>query len=192
MDKATLRKAALSRRRAYVETLTPGTLERISMALVDRFQDYFKVPQEYVIGTYFPREDELNVRLLNFTFQEDGHVVAYPRIESAHELSYRAVQSPKVLEESEFGVRQSPATAPVVHPDLIFVPLVAFDDRCHRLGYGRGHMDRTLQKARADRNVLVIGVGYDMQRIDEIPNEPLDEQLDYVVTESQIYKADKQ
>jgi 5-formyltetrahydrofolate cyclo-ligase len=189
MDKVALRISALERRRSYVESLSQGTLERIALALVDRVQQYFVLPKDYVIGTYYPREDEQNVRLLNFFLADEGHVISYPKIENEHELSYRSVQSVKELELGSFGVKQPPDSAPIVHPDLIFVPLVAFDPRCHRLGYGRGHMDRTLQKARAERNVLVIGVAYDMQRIDEIPNEPLDEQLDFVVTESQIYKA---
>jgi 5-formyltetrahydrofolate cyclo-ligase len=157
---------------------------------VERVQQYFLIPADYVIATYFPREDEQNVRLLNFFLQEQGHVMAYPRVEASGSMTFRQVGSTKELELGSFGVMQPVESAPVIYPDLFFVPLVAFDARCHRLGYGKGHCDRALKEARASRNILVIGVGYDMQRIDVIPDEPLDEQLDFVVTEAQIYKAE--
>lgn len=189
-DKQALRKTAMDRRLAFVSSLSFGTLERISLSLVERFQQYFQIPKDYVVASYFPKTDELNVRLLNFFLSEEGHVMSYPRVEESGSLSFRQVQSTNELELGSFGVMQPPESAPIVEPDLYIVPLLAFDDRCHRLGYGKGHYDRALAQARANRNVLAIGVAYDMQRIDEIPDEPLDEQLEFVVTEARIYKAE--
>jgi 5-formyltetrahydrofolate cyclo-ligase len=168
----------------------PASLESISLAIVARVQQYFSFPKGYVIGSYYPREDELNVRLLNFFLQDEGIVIAYPRVDELEGLTFHTVDFVKDLVKGPFGVMEAPESAPVVLPDLFLVPLLAFDARCHRLGYGKGHFDRTLQKARQTRNSLAIGVAYDMQRIDEMPNEPLDEQLDFVVTEAQIYKVE--
>ncbi len=190
VDKEALRKTAMDRRLAFVSSLSFGTLERVSLGLVERFQQYFQIPKDYVISTYFPKADEQNVRLLNFFLTEEGYVMAYPRVEESGNLSFRQVHSTKELEMGSFGVMQPSESAPMVDPDLFIVPLLAFDVRCHRLGYGKGHYDRALAQARADRNVLAIGVAYDMQRIDEIPDEPLDEQLEFVVTEARIYKAE--
>lgn len=189
IDKGSLRKIARERRHAYVTNLTFGTLERVAMRVVEQIQAYFQIPKDYVISTYFPREDELNVRLLNLVLHDEGHVMAYPRVELDGTISFREVTSVKQLQTGSFGLMEPPETAPVVHPDLLFVPLLAFDKRCHRLGYGKGHYDKALAQARADRKVLAIGLAYDMQKIDEIPNEPFDQQLDYVVTEAQIYKG---
>lgn len=189
MDKASLRRSALERRKVYVASITPGSRERISMALVGRVQNYFQFPKDYIIASYVAREEEFDVKLLNFCLQEDGYMMAYPRVEVSGELSFRHVSHGRDFVDGAFGLKEPPESAPLVEPDLFFVPLLAFDPRCHRLGYGKGHYDRALSAAKAKRNVLSIGVAYDMQRIDEIPNEPLDEQLDFVVTEAQIYKA---
>jgi 5-formyltetrahydrofolate cyclo-ligase len=189
-DKESVRKRALQRRRQYVSSLSEETQEHIAIHLVERVQSYFLFPKHFVIGTYYPRDDEQNVRLLNFFLQDEGHVIAYPRVEEDNSLSFRKVNSSKELVMGSFNVKEAPESAPIVQPDLYFVPLLAFDSRCHRLGYGKGHFDRALENARAQRNVLAIGVAYDMQRVDRLANESFDEQLDFVVTESQVYKAE--
>lgn len=189
MDKTLIRKGALERRKAYVSSITQGSRERIAMALVDRVHKYFNFPKDFIIASYVAREDELDVRLLNFFLQEEGHIMAYPRVNPNGNLCFHKISHARELIDGSFGLKEPPETAPPVDPDLFFVPLVAFDQRCHRLGYGKGHYDRALNQARSQRNVLAIGVAYDMQRIDEIPNEPLDQQLDFVVTEAQIYRA---
>lgn len=189
-EKIDLRKKALERRHAYVATLSEDSLERIALSLVERVQNYFNFPKHFVMGTYFPMPDEQNVRLLNFFLQQEGHVMAYPLVEASGVLSFRSVSSVKSLVKGSFGVMEAPESAPVVLPDLFFTPLLAFDSKCNRLGYGKGHFDRSLEMARQKRKVLAIGVAYDMQRVDEVPCEPFDQQLNYVVTESQVYKAD--
>ena len=71
-------------------------------------------------------------------------------------------------------------------PSILIVPLLAFDRRGGRLGYGGGHYDRTLEGLRSRDNVTAIGFAYDIQECREVPREPTDQLLDLVVTESGI------
>jgi len=71
-------------------------------------------------------------------------------------------------------------------PEIVIVPLVAFDDAGGRLGYGGGFYDRTLELLRANGPVLTIGFAYDAQQADQLPLEPTDQPLDMIITESRI------
>ena len=75
-------------------------------------------------------------------------------------------------------------TNPHVDPDVVLVPLLAFDARGYRIGYGGGFYDRTLQRLRKLKPVVAIGLAYDEQRVDAVPVESYDERLDWVLTPS--------
>ena len=77
------------------------------------------------------------------------------------------------------------ATAPEVLPDVLLVPMLAFDRKGFRLGYGGGFYDRTLAKLRAVKPVIAIGVAYHAQIVDEVPRDAFDAPLDYVMTEQE-------
>jgi 5-formyltetrahydrofolate cyclo-ligase len=82
-----------------------------------------------------------------------------------------------------FGIFQPSSDAPEVDPDIVLVPLAAFDRAGHRIGYGRGYYDRTLQNLRASKKITVIGLAFAVQEIETVPRLPHDEQLDCVLTE---------
>lgn len=188
-DKQDLRKLCLKKRCDFVQSMDEEELENLSICLADKFHSYFVFPSCCTIGTYFSTVDEMSSGLLNFSFSSEGHVVAYPRVEKNLSLTFRQVDTLNQLENSSYGVKQAPDSAKIVEPDLFIVPLLAFDRNCNRLGYGKGHFDRTLEKARSERKVLAIGIAYDIQKVGNIRCDPHDQKLDYVVTESQIYKA---
>jgi 5-formyltetrahydrofolate cyclo-ligase len=76
-----------------------------------------------------------------------------------------------------------------VEPDMLFIPLSAFDRRGHRIGYGAGHYDRTLAGLRARGPILAVGVAYSVCEVEAVPNEPHDQRLDYILTESELIDA---
>lgn len=86
-----------------------------------------------------------------------------------------------------FGTSEPAAEAPELIPHVLIVPLVGFDTRLSRLGYGGGFYDRTLARLRAAGPVTAIGFAFEGQRLEVIPQEPTDEPLDLIVTESSIY-----
>lgn len=91
--------------------------------------------------------------------------------------------------EGKFGTR-SPAVLDWVVPEVLIVPLVAFDAMGNRLGYGGGFYDRTLEQLRAERSTLAVGFAYEAQRAESLPLEPTDQPLDAIVTETRTYRFD--
>ena len=87
--------------------------------------------------------------------------------------------------EAGFGTHEPGTEAAKAVPDIVLAPLLAFDDAGRRLGYGGGFYDRTLRALRATRQVIAVGVGYQAQRVDEVPSVDGDEKLDWIVTEEQ-------
>jgi len=78
------------------------------------------------------------------------------------------------------------ASAQALDPDLLFVPLACFDRRGHRIGYGAGHYDRSLAALRASGPVTAVGVAYSAAQAPEIPDEPHDQRLDFILTEREL------
>jgi 5-formyltetrahydrofolate cyclo-ligase len=77
-----------------------------------------------------------------------------------------------------------------MRPDIVVVPLAAFDRRYYRIGYGQGHYDRTLRALRAEGEIAAIGYAYAAQEIPLVPNEPHDQPLDAVATERELVLRD--
>jgi 5-formyltetrahydrofolate cyclo-ligase len=97
-------------------------------------------------------------------------------------LEFRAWAPGEPLVEAKWGIME-PAPAPEIFPDLLFVPLLAFDRSGNRLGYGAGFYDRTLARLRARQRIAAVGVGYAVQEFPSIPAETTDERLDFVLTD---------
>jgi 5-formyltetrahydrofolate cyclo-ligase len=82
-----------------------------------------------------------------------------------------------------WGIREPPADAPELNPDILIVPLLAFDRRGHRIGYGAGYYDMTIARLRAMKPVTAIGIAFGSQEIAAVPTTPRDARLDLVLTE---------
>jgi 5-formyltetrahydrofolate cyclo-ligase len=93
------------------------------------------------------------------------------------------------LVEAGFGTREPSTEADDVVPDLVLAPLLAFDDTGGRLGYGGGFYDRTLRELRSAGEVIAVGVGYQAQRVAEVPSGDDDETLDWIVTEERAIRC---
>ena len=89
----------------------------------------------------------------------------------------------------EFGA-EIPEEGPWVEPDVLIVPLLAFDARGYRLGYGGGFYDRTLAGLRARHGVLAVGFAFAAQEVDVVPVDGFDQRLDAVVTEQGVRRFD--
>ena len=102
-------------------------------------------------------------------------------------LEFRRWSLGEPLVTGRLGIGEPDASHSAVLPDVLFVPLAAFDRRGHRIGYGKGHFDRTLAMLRAVKRIRAIGVGYGVQHVLFIPNEAHDQSLDLVVTERETF-----
>ncbi|MBL8699894.1 MAG: 5-formyltetrahydrofolate cyclo-ligase [Alphaproteobacteria bacterium] len=136
------------------------------------------------VSAYWPMGDEFDVRpALQALFSAGWHCALPVVVAREAPLVFRAWQPGDRLVDAGFGTSVPPADAPVLVPRVLLVPLLAFDARGFRLGYGGGYYDRTLASLRRAGDVLAIGIGYAAQEIDHVPREPFDQRLDLIATE---------
>lgn len=132
-----------------------------------------------VVAGYWPIRDEADVRPLLAALAARGYDLALPRIEG-RELSFHAWKEGAAVELNSYGIAEPGPSGKPLKPDLILVPLLAFDAGGHRLGYGGGFYDRTLSRHIA----IAVGIAYAGQEVQELYREPHDRALDMVLTEN--------
>ena len=105
-------------------------------------------------------------------------------------LIFRSWKPGDQLKESTFKTMEPLSLCPIHDPQVIIVPLLAFDGRGHRLGQGAGHYDRTISYLHQKKKIpiLTIGVSFEVQRVNELPMASYDQRLDWIVTEEKAYK----
>ena len=92
-----------------------------------------------------------------------------------------------LLKINKYGIPE-PENKNLVYPDVILVPLVAFDKNLNRLGYGGGYYDRLIKKLSNKKKIIKIGLALSVQKIDKVPIDMYDQRLDYIVTNKYIVK----
>ena len=119
----------------------------------------------------------------------EEYTVALPFIEGkAVPLTFRSWRPETPMVEGMHGIlAPDPAHSDIVLPDIVITPLLGFDEKGNRLGYGAGDYDRTLTALSLKKRFLAVGVAFEPQKLEEIPVEPYDYQLDMVVTEKRLY-----
>ena len=178
--KADLRAAAIARRAAL------SVEQRAAAAAAVVAQPFpVAVKAGAIVSGYWPIRAELDPLPLMRALEARGAQLALPVIMGRDQpLTFRAWNADAQLLRGQFGIMEPSPQSAVVLPDIVLVPLAAFDRLGHRIGYGAGHYDRTFEQLRAAKNFTAIGVAFAVQEIDEVPAEPHDVQLDYVLTEA--------
>lgn len=125
--------------------------------------------------------DELDAAPLLSRLAGKGARIVLPRVEPNGEMTFRDA-SPATLEKGPMGLTQPSATAEIVRPNLVLAPLLAFDARGRRLGYGKGYYDRAVTQLRATGRVFYLGLAYAQQQVDAVPVDRHDLLLDWVET----------
>jgi len=135
-----------------------------------------------VIANYSPVNNEVIVKLSTYN-------TCLPVISKSKKyLKFRLWQKGASLEKGELGIMQPPEAAPELSPDIIIVPIVAFDRHLNRIGYGGGYYDATIAALRKTKPITAIGVAFSCQEVLQIPIEPFDEKLDIIITEQELVK----
>jgi 5-formyltetrahydrofolate cyclo-ligase len=172
-----LRKLMLSKR----QLLTDAEKSRAADAIMEPLLAC--IPASAVVAGYWPVKGELDIIPLLLEFSKRGHALCLPVVEHKESpLIFHAWHPDQALVKGSYGIEVPKDSKPVI-PDLVLVPLVAFDDEGYRIGYGAGYYDQTIRDLRVSKkNVTFIGVGYDFQRVEKVPAEPFDERLDKVIS----------
>jgi len=174
--KVALRKEAAARRSALAHPALAARLASHAEAL--------RCVPGAVVSGYAAFRDEADPALLLLALAARGHPLALPAITVKGEaLRFHRWQPDDALALHAFGVEEPHPTAEIVIPDILLVPLLAFDASGHRLGYGGGYYDRTLEALRARKPITAIGIAYAGQEIAALPHEAHDQRLDGVLTE---------
>jgi 5-formyltetrahydrofolate cyclo-ligase len=172
--KAEARKVALARRAA----LDPA----LGAALVDVVLDRMPPPPGAIVSGFWPMGPEIDIRPLLHALHDRGHPTALPVTpKRGNPLAFRRWRPGDELARGPMGTSQPGPEAEALTPDYLLVPLLAFDRRGNRLGYGGGYYDRTLA---ALAGATAVGCAYAAQELDEVPAGPEDARLDAIATQA--------
>lgn len=143
------------------------------------------------VSAFIPFGDEIDTRPLLAKLAAEGFTTCVPVVvKPATPLEFRAWVPGEETVPGRWNIPVPPETAKVVEPDVLLVPLLAFDRQGYRLGYGGGFFDRTIERLRGLKPVVAIGVAYSAQRVDEVIRGEHDQKLDWILTEAGPVKAE--
>jgi 5-formyltetrahydrofolate cyclo-ligase len=182
-EKATLRATALAAR----DALSGEQRTAAALAVAARGLPFAIAPGTIVSG-YSPIRSEIDPVPLMRALAGQGARLALPAVMArGKSLAFRAWSAGDRLMLGPLGILEpSPAAAELI-PDIMLVPLAAFDRAGHRIGYGAGHYDFTLAHVRKGKPIAAIGVAFAVQEIEAVPALPHDVALDYMLTETQAF-----
>ncbi|MFZ1101773.1 MAG: 5-formyltetrahydrofolate cyclo-ligase [Hyphomicrobiaceae bacterium] len=189
-DSVTQAKAALrARMRAWRDGLDSAAKVRAAEAIAERglalVSGLRGSAGHGIVSAFAAMPEELNVWLLLRQLHGVGVPLALPVVEGkGRPLVFRPWAPGDAMDKGVWGIPQPKPDRPAVEPDILLVPLLAFDAQGRRLGYGGGFYDRTLAGLRARKRIVAVGLAYDEQRIDAVPHLDYDQQLDWVLTPS--------
>jgi len=165
--------------------------DRIARSAIDELTGTFQLvplPKDnLVISGYHPIGSELDPRPLLVKLRRAGHSIALPVVLEKHApLLFREWSEGDQMSLGPFGVKEPLPGSPEAMPNVLLVPLLAFDRRGYRLGYGGGFYDRTLTLLRKQGTPLAVGVGFAAQEVDAVPVAEYDQPLNWIVTEREV------
>jgi 5-formyltetrahydrofolate cyclo-ligase len=135
-----------------------------------------------VIGGYYPYNYEVDGMKILKKLEQQKYIISLPKIKKNYQMDFFEWSIKDPLKINKYGIPE-PISNKVRYPDILFVPLVAFDKYLNRIGYGGGFYDRYISKIRKKKNVLLIGLAYSFQKVNKIPINKYDIKLDFIITE---------
>jgi 5-formyltetrahydrofolate cyclo-ligase len=182
-SKGELRIAALARRDALSDEARAAAAEALAKRGLP-----IDIKAGLIVSGYSPIRNEIDPAPLMKNLAAQGVQLALPAVTArGKSLIFRAWSAGDRLMLGSLGILEpSPAAAELV-PDIMLVPLAAFDRAGHRIGYGAGHYDVTLAHLRKVKAIAAIGLAFAVQEIKNVPMQPHDVALDYVLTEKHAF-----
>ena len=176
LTKSQLRQELRAKRKSFVQSLSDLQRDAIYKKLAQNVEPLLANAE--TVALYMPTGAEISPLLIKH------HNICLPFV-YADSMLFKEHQQGMALVSNKHGIKQPIATATTIAPTHIIVPLIGFDESCNRLGQGGGYYDRALAGI---IGAVTIGVAYECQKVPHIPIQPHDKQLDYVVTQSGVYK----
>ena len=184
-DKSYLRKKYLIQRKKKYLTANKFNFDLIFKLIREHFYK-----KKITIAGYYPSNYEVNILSFLKKVSKNKFKIALPVIRPSGKMSFKSWIFNEPLYVSTFGTLEPLNTNKEMTPDLIMVPLVAFDKKLNRIGYGKGYYDRILQKiSNLKRKKIFLGIAYSFQKCRRIPVNKHDFRLDYIFTEQGIISS---
>ena len=139
------------------------------------------------IGGYYPINFEIDDLGLLRKFEKNGFNISLPVIKKNFQMNFYKWKFANLLKVNKYGIPE-PEIKNIVYPDILLIPLVAFDKKLNRLGYGGGYYDRLIERLSKKKKIIKIGLAFSIQKIDKVPINAYDQKLDYIVTNKYIVK----
>ena len=140
-----------------------------------------------IIGGYYPVNFEVDDLMLLKKFEKDKFDISLPVIKKKFQMNFYKWSFSDLLKINKYGIPE-PETKNIVYPDVLLIPLVAFDKNLNRLGYGGGYYDRLIIRLSKKKKIIKIGLALTIQKINIVPINVYDQKLDYIVTNKYILK----
>lgn len=183
--KANLRKEA-AERRATLKVRVPELSRRIAQ----QFLRSIPTPPDTVVSAYSAMGDEADPADVVAELRRRGHRIVLPRVAGRNlPLDFHLCEAGARLVPGGFGLSEPSPDWPKLAPDLLIVPLLAFDADGYRVGYGAGYYDRTLRGLRSQKPIIAVGYAFAAQEFAAVPHLDHDERLDWIVTENGARKV---
>lgn len=183
-DMAPLKKALRASCTAARDTIPAADRERAAARIAQIGIGFAAPATGAMVSAYSAMGAEMAPAALLARLAREGHGTCLPVVTPlGNPLIFRAWNPGDALVARVWGILEPADTAPIVEPDVLLVPLLAFDRCGGRLGYGGGYYDRTIARLRSLKPVIVIGLGFSAQELEQVPCDLHDERLDWVLTE---------
>ena len=145
-----------------------------------------KIFKYKIIGSYYPVNFEADTFQLMRMFKQKGYKLSLPVISSKYDMNFYTWNLNDPLYVNKYGIPEPKSKIKVI-PSILLIPMVAYDKRLNRLGYGGGYYDRFLEKYEK-KNILKIGLAFTCQEVKKLPTNNFDKKMDYILTEKKLYK----
>ena len=139
-----------------------------------------------IIGGYYPYNYEIDSLGILKVLEKKNYKISLPKISKNNQMDFYNWSYKEPLSVNIYGIPE-PISKKIVYPDLLLVPLLAFDSELNRLGYGGGYYDRYLAKTLNNKKIVKVGISYSFQRVQKLPVNRYDMKLDHVITEKNFF-----
>ena len=140
-----------------------------------------------IIGGYYPVNFEVDDLTLLKRLEKNKYTICLPVIKDNFQMDFYKWSFSDPLKINKYGIPE-PENKSIAYPDILLIPLLAFDKNLNRLGYGGGYYDRLIEKFEKKKKIIKIGLAFSIQKIDKVPINKYDKKLDYIVTNKYIIK----
>ena len=150
------------------------------------FQEILKILKKdnilgSIVGGYYPYNHEIDAIKILEKFEKQNYQISLPKIKKKSRMDFFHWSTKDPLEINKYGIPE-PISDKIKYPDILLVPLVAFDKSFNRVGYGGGFYDRYIDKIKKNKKIVTIGLAYYFQKVKKININKYDIKLDFIIT----------